>query len=379
MKYQYKTKLKIHNGKINNMVYNHNFSLLASCSTDSTIKIISIDKNQDNFIKEGKKQDNCIKEGKNKDNFIKEGKNQHNSEHKVLKTYKSHVLSVNDIKFSDIYPIIISCSDDKRVFCHDLVENKIVRSFFNNFSAVTCLDIKNNLIVTGNYNNLIIYDLRSSETIKNINIGKRINSVKFLDSNILIGSDSFFILSENDTVDGFKINQFPIIKIENNGILLNSRDRIISIDNKDNFYNLRYTEILSRKCDFTGGIKIQDKYFYTNKDTLFYSEYFDGKFYDPVYGDMVYGDMVYEDDHKNGKSLKEKIYDNNIYDNNIFDNKIYDNNIYDNKIYDNKIYDHNIDKHKICRLKDQIRGLLSDSDGQEIIVFGDYVHCFFRR
>lgn len=361
MKYHYKAKLKIHDGWINKAIYNEDYKLMATSSTDSTIKILSV-------------KEEPVKTG----NISNESDKSVQVSHKVLKTYKSHVLSVNDIVFSNIYSLIISCSEDKRIYCHDLVTNKISRTFFNNFTGINCLDVRDNIVIAGDNSNLVIYDIRSSECIENLNIGKPVNTVKLIDSKILIGTDNFFILSEDRCVDAFKINQFEINNIfightktdiknsvpfydipkydsnesqerrnedyfenigpenisydsdkrdfktysdyKNKKILLNSKDRIIEIEKQTDYQELNYKELLSQKCDISSAIKIEKYYLFTNHSHLFYTDTLDGQFYEQ------------------NENIKQ-----------------------------------------IGKINDEIKGCISNRAGEEVILYGKDLHLFFKR
>lgn len=226
MKFSYKKKLKIHNGWIKKVIFNSSEELVATCSTDTTIKILKKDI--------------------------------------LLKTITTHKLTVNDIKFSSTYPILVSASDDRRVLCHDLVTMKIFRNFYGNYSSVRCVDINDDIVVVGDRSTVMIYDIRSSNIVNTFSVGRVVNDVKILGRDILIGSHSLYVIGKNGNCTALCVNQNEIkeIKKTNGGVLLLSSERIVDLK-MDDLHKLKYTEIKSDRESFSSAQFVDNNFFFT--------------------------------------------------------------------------------------------------------------------
>lgn len=297
MKFHYKIKQKIHDGWIFKAVYNHDDTLLATCSSDSSVKILN------------------TKNVSNNEKF--------KLTHKLLKTIKTHVLGVNDIKFSEMYPIIISCSDDRKIHCYDLVSNKVIRNLFQSYTSVRCFDVQENLIISGDRSNVILYDLRTSKCLENINIGNVVNAVAFNRHNLIIGTNSLFFVDLRKKANAYNLNQCEIrrISVTDDKIHVVSKDRILQIPQKDSFEECNYVEIKSRDLSFSGIIDLKKHTFFSRKNDFFLCDNFNNEFVEDCKSEIKY----------------------------------------------------------MGKVDDSINHMCSNKDGSEIILCGENLHFFYKR
>lgn len=346
MQFSYKTKLKIHTGWINKAVFNHENTLLATASSDNTVKILSCDRNE------------------------------RKSAHKVLKTLNHHSLPVNDLIFSERYPLLVSGSDDKRILCYDLVLNRNVRDLFGNNTSIRCLDCRDDLIIAGDRSNVQLYDLRVSECIENINFGEILNGIKFLNENqVIAGTNSIYFIDfrkinhkniqqnriieneekiteenkfevqsdENDSrqiktprdplniknkdkgfshvsnqsnsenyevdltfnVDKFDLNQFDINSItfdcKTLGILVSSRDKIVKMSKRADYQAVDVKEIQSKRLNICGAVQHDESVIFISEDSVFYVKDFNENFIEDS-RKLIFGKL---NDKLNGLAIKD--------------------------------------------------------------------------
>lgn len=235
MKFSYKKKLRIHDGWINKVILNGKNDLMATCSTDTTIKILKRDV--------------------------------------LLKTIRTHKLTVNAVVFSDVYPLLISVSDDRRALCHDLVTMRIFRSFYGSYSSIRCVDIDGDVVAVGDRSSVILYDLRSSAAIDTYNIGRVVNDVKIINKNTVIGCHSLYIMDGRRSCTALCVNQNEIkeIKRTGDGVAILSRERVVDLK-MDDLLNLRYSEVKSETASFTGCQPVNDRFYLTMDDKVVFSD-----------------------------------------------------------------------------------------------------------
>ncbi|ELQ76267.1 Pleiotropic regulator 1 [Trachipleistophora hominis] len=280
MKFSYKKKLKIHDGWINDAVMSSRDGLIATCSTDTTVKVLKKDV--------------------------------------LLKTIRTHKLAVNAVAFSDVNPLLVSVSDDRRVLCHDLVTMRIFRSLYGSYSSIRCVHIADNIIGVGDRSSAIIYDLRSSTIINTYNIGRVVNAITMIGTIVVIGSHSLYIVDERKNCSALCVNQNEIreIKRTRNGFAVLSAERIVDVCMDEPW---KYTEIKSENAHFTGVQPVNDRFYFTMSNKI-------------ILGDKFVNETV----EKTNKSV-------------------------------------------LAVLKETLNGVCVDNDEQMIVAYGESMHYLYRR